>query len=120
MTRLDDIAARYGAKTTQGLWDLLDHAAVAAEIVRRHDAADDDDQVLDLAAEAVLIHVGEAVHRMSAEFVADNPDLGLADALAMRHVIAHGYDIVDYTQVWETLRTDIPRLVRGVGPLIVG
>ena len=120
MTGLDDIAARYGAKTAQSLWDLLDHAAVAAEIVRRHDAAGDEDHVLELAAEAVLIHVGEAVHRMSPTFVADHPDLGLADALAMRHVVAHGYDIVDYAQVWETLRTDIPRLARGIGPLIVG
>lgn len=97
---------------------MLDHSADAAAIVARGRAAYDADHLLRLAAEAVLIHLGEAAHRVGPALLADHPDLGLREALGNRHVIAHGDDIVDHAMVWETLVQDVPRLASGVRALV--
>ena len=39
------------------------------------------------------------------------PDLPLAKARAMRNVIAHDYDDMDYDLVWNTIATSVPQLV---------
>jgi|LSQX01.3.fsa_nt_gb uncharacterized protein with HEPN domain len=36
----------------------------------------------------------------------------------MRHVIVHGYDIVDLDQVWETVTRDIPALLPRIEAII--
>lgn len=117
MTR-DDLASRYGAKAVQGLDDLLAYAQDAAEIVDQGRPRFQADRLLRLAAEAVLIHLGEAAGRVGPELAADHPGLGLKGAVATRHVLAHGCDIVDHAVVWTTMVDDVPRLAAAVAALV--
>lgn len=61
------------------------------------------------AAVQVLFQIGEASrYDLSDEAKAELPDIPWRDIYGMRNRIAHAYDDVDMTVVWETIRTDLP------------
>ena len=55
--------------------------------------------------------IGEAVSRVSDPFKADHPEVPWAGIRAMRNVIAHQYDVIDFLRVWKTVREDLPPLI---------
>ena len=58
-----------------------------------------------------LTVVGEAVKRLSTEFRAANGQIPWALMAGMRDHLVHGYDLVDWDEVWETAINDIPELL---------
>jgi uncharacterized protein with HEPN domain len=59
--------------------------------------------------------IGEAagkIRQISPEFAAQNTDLELSNAYAMRNRITHGYQALDLDLIWETVNRSIPRLVK--------
>jgi len=46
------------------------------------------------------------------------PAIPWANAASMRHVLAHGYDIVRYDIVCQTIRTDFPPLITQLAALL--
>ena len=46
--------------------------------------------------------IGEAVKRLSKEFRADHPEIPWALIAGMRDNLIHGYDLVDWDEVWKT------------------
>lgn len=96
-------------RARQALTDFLDFAGVAARLVARGRAAYDTDEMLRLAAEAILHRIGEAVARLGAEFVETHPTVSWRQMKGMRNLIAHRYGAVDHNILWNALERDLPR-----------
>jgi uncharacterized protein with HEPN domain len=65
-----------------------------------------------------LVVMGEAVKRLSHEFRAQHPDIPWSLIAGMRDHLAHGYDIVDWDEVWKTATSDVPDLLANIEPLL--
>ncbi len=71
----------------------------------------DNEWILQAAAERELEIIGEAANALSDDFCARVPDLPIAEAKALRNLIAHQYREVDYGVIWQTMIKDVPSLV---------
>lgn len=65
-----------------------------------------------------LLVIGEAVKRLSREFRAQHSDVPWSLIAGMRDQLIHGYDIVDWEEVWKTATRDVPDLLARIGPLL--
>ena len=65
-----------------------------------------------------LLVIGEAVKRLSREFRSQHPDIPWALIAGMRDHIIHGYDVVDWNEVWKTVKEDVPELLVKVKTLL--
>lgn len=65
-----------------------------------------------------LIVLGEAVKRLSAEFRAQHPEIPWSLIAGMRDHLIHGYDAVDWDEVWKTATDDVPDLLGRIEPLL--
>lgn len=64
-----------------------------------------------------LLVLGEAVKRLSEAFRASHPEVPWRAIAGMRDKLIHGYDVVDRDEVWNTVTTDLPRLLTLLEPL---
>lgn len=55
-----------------------------------------------------IIVIGEAVKRLSREFCNQHPEIPWSLIAGMRDHLIHGYDLVDWDEVWKTARSDVP------------
>lgn len=55
--------------------------------------------------------IGEAVKRLSNEFRAKHNEIPWALIAGMRDNLIHGYDLVDWDEVWKTSTVDVPDLL---------
>ena len=62
--------------------------------------------------------IGEAANKLTGNFLENNPDFPIKEAIGMRNFLIHGYDEVDINVVWKTLQNDIPFLKEKVLVLI--
>lgn len=62
--------------------------------------------------------LGLASKGMSKDFVQTHPELPWRWMVDTRNVIAHEYKKVNYALLWETIRIDIPDLIRMIEPLV--
>ncbi|MGY0502152.1 HepT-like ribonuclease domain-containing protein [Nocardia sp. FBN12] len=97
-----------GERTVKSLQDFLAFSEMAARIVSGGKAAYDSDEITRLAAEAVLHRLGESVARLPAEFVASHPEVSWRGVKATRNLVAHNYDVVDHTILWNLLANRLP------------
>jgi uncharacterized protein with HEPN domain len=65
-----------------------------------------------------LIVMGEAVKRLSNEFRAQHTEIPWSLIAGMRDHLIHGYDIVDWDEVWKTATSDVPNLLIKLEPLL--
>lgn len=54
--------------------------------------------------------IGEAMGKLSQEFINNHKNIPVREAIAMRNVLVHDYDYVDIQEVWRTLEKDLPIL----------
>lgn len=70
----------------------------------------------DIKTQSAILHqlmvLGEAVKRLSADFRAVHPEVPWALIAGMRDNLIHEYDAVDLDEVWRTVESDIPRLLK--------
>lgn len=78
----------------------------------------DRDNVPGLAAESLILEVGENVARLGDDTIAAHPDVPWSDIKRMRDRLAHRYEGTDYEVVWSTLTTDLPQVRTNVAAVI--
>ncbi|TAM71831.1 MAG: DUF86 domain-containing protein [Microbacteriaceae bacterium] len=96
------------ARVIRTLRDLIGFTDTAARLVARGRANYDSDEVLRLAAEAIMHKIGEAVARLPAEVIAEHPDVAWRSMKAARNVVAHDYEQMDYEILWNVLVDRMP------------
>lgn len=70
-----------------------------------------------LAAESIIIKIGENVARLRAETIAANPHVPWSSIKRMRDCLSHHYEATDYDAVWATLTVDLPHVRAAVAAL---
>lgn len=91
---------------------MLEHAREALDLIgERQRAAVHSDRMLQLALTRLVEIVGEAASRVRAETQARFREVPWREAIATRHRITHGYDVVDHDILWDTIQEDFPPLV---------
>jgi uncharacterized protein with HEPN domain len=104
------VTDRYGQRTRDVLVDITAFTDLAADLVARGKDTYDQDEMLRLAGEAIAHRIGEAVARLSDEFVAEHPDIEWRKIKGMRNIVAHEYARVDHEIVWNALADRMPDL----------
>jgi uncharacterized protein with HEPN domain len=61
-----------------------------------------------------LTVIGEAVKRLSKEFRTNYPEIPWTLIAGMRDNLIHGYDLIDWDEVWKTSTVDVPELLAKV------
>lgn len=112
------VEQRYGRRSRQSLEDILDFAADAANLVSRGRKAYGADRILQLAGEAIIGRIGEAVARLSPDLIAHHPEVRFGAAKGMRNFVSHEYDRIDTAVVWVALESDVPGFAAQVGHLL--
>jgi len=65
-----------------------------------------------------LLIIGEAVKRLSPEFRSAHPQVPWKLIAGTRDKLIHFYEGVDLDEVWKMLTSDLPELIRFIGPLL--
>jgi uncharacterized protein with HEPN domain len=92
---------------------MCDHAQEAIEMLGSATLEElRNDRKLQLALVQLIEIVGEAASRISADVRQANPTVPWQSAADMRNKLIHGYDLIDYEIVFDTVRDDLPRLVQ--------
>ncbi|MEX0643125.1 MAG: HepT-like ribonuclease domain-containing protein [Pirellulales bacterium] len=91
---------------------MLDHAQEAVEMLGDKTEADvAQDRKLELALVRLVEVVGEAAAQVPTEFRDAYPELPWREATSMRNMLIHGYDLVRYDILCNTIRYDLPPLI---------
>ncbi len=98
---------------------MRDAALSAMEMIADRTRQDlDTDRMLESALKHQMMIIGEAASRLPQEVMDLSPDTPWRQIIGMRHVIVHGYDVVDRDVVWRTATHDLPALLTQLEPLI--
>lgn len=71
-----------------------------------------------LAAESIIMKIGENVARLSDETIAANPQVPWSSIKRMRDRLAHHDVVTDYDAVWATLTADLPRVRAAIASIL--
>jgi uncharacterized protein with HEPN domain len=66
-----------------------------------------------------IVVMGEAANSISQEFQAEHPAVPWKEIIGMRNILAHQYDKVDPSVVWDAIHQDIPELMTLLQPLLL-
>jgi uncharacterized protein with HEPN domain len=59
-----------------------------------------------------IVVIGEAINRLSPEFIQAHPELPVSAIRGMRNRVVHEYREVDVKILWEVVQTSIPQLLQ--------
>lgn len=62
--------------------------------------------------------MGEATKRLSSDLRSRHPEIPWSVIAGMRDHLIHGYDVVDWDEVWNTVTRDVPDLLNKLEPLL--
>jgi uncharacterized protein with HEPN domain len=97
---------------------LLQIAQACADIVRLTEPltrrAFDESPAIAIQVVYWLQVVGEGARRISLEARAANPEIPWQDMIALRNVLVHQYDEIDFSVVWRVAHHEIPDVLRAV------
>lgn len=98
------------------LREVVHLCGVGANLVARgHDwHLGDPDNVPGLAAELLIIKIGEHVARLSADTTDRHREVPWSLIKRMRDRLAHNYESTDYEAVWDTMVVDLPTTSRHI------
>lgn len=102
------------SRDEDALLDILE----AIQLIQRHGPTDEkglrDDPVRQAATLRWIHIIGEAANRTSADLRQRHPEVPWRDIVAMRNLVAHGYDQIKLDIVWRVVRDDLPTLERQI------
>ena len=103
---------------TRGVDDLLADLAEAiesaAELVNLGKERWDSDRLLRLAGEAIVGRLGDIATKLPDEVIKATPEIRWREVKGMRIIAAHAYHRIDYSEVWVTLRVDVPKMAEAI------
>jgi uncharacterized protein with HEPN domain len=62
--------------------------------------------------------IGEAANKLSTEFLSQHPELPARQAVELRNILIHGYDLIRLDIVWKTIADHLPPLKRQIVDII--
>jgi len=65
-----------------------------------------------------LMQIGESVRKLSYEFKEENGDIDWTSVIGFRNLVAHRYESLDNTRIWEIISEDVPELLSTLPNLI--
>ena len=93
--------------------DIIDSIHEALHIVEGLDFDDfRNDRIRQYAVIRLLEIIGEASNQASDDLKERNPSIPWKPMIAMRNRLIHGYFSVDPEIVWDTVRSDLPPLLK--------
>jgi uncharacterized protein with HEPN domain len=110
MSKYDDLVS---------LRDMLSHAREAVDLLggsSREELAGD--RVLQLALTRLVEIIGEAANRVSQLKQAHRPEIPWLQIIGMRNRLVHGYDVIDFDLLWDTITTDLPPLIEALQEIV--
>lgn len=94
---------------------LLDIARAARAILTFTEGLRRETFLEDLKTQSAVLYqlmvIGEAVKRLSFELRQRHQEIPWAQMAGMRDHLIHGYDLVDWDEVWRTVTRDVPDLL---------
>ena len=78
----------------------------------------DDDRQLSLAIIKSIEIIGEAASKVSEARKAEDDSIPWKDIVGMRNRLSHGYFDVNLDVVWQTVKTDLPNLIKALKKII--
>ena len=112
MTRHDDRIS---------LDDMLSHCREAVELLG--DSSREElgrNRVIQLALTRLVEIVGEAANRVSQAARQKNPEIAWPQIIGMRNRLIHGYDVIDFDLLWDTVTDDLPPLIAALKKIVEG
>lgn len=101
------------------LKDMLNHAREAVTLLRdTNREAFRDQRVLQLALTRLVEVVGEAANRVSGATRQAHPEVPWPQIVGMRNRLIHGYDVIDYDLLWDTVTGDLPELIAALERIV--
>lgn len=101
--------------------DITNAARLVTEFVKGFDK---DTFIYDQKTRSAVLYqftvIGEAVKRLSKEFRAKYPEIPWMLIAGMRDNLIHGYDLIDWDEVWKTSTVDVPDLLSKVESYTAG
>ncbi|MBM3335482.1 DUF86 domain-containing protein [Candidatus Sumerlaeota bacterium] len=101
---------------------LLDIARAARAIRTFVQGLDKEGFLKDYKSQSAVLYqilvIGEAVKRLSPEFREHHPEIPWSLIAGMRDHLIHGYDLVDWDEVWKTAISDVPGLLTKIEAVI--
>jgi uncharacterized protein with HEPN domain len=65
-----------------------------------------------------IVIIGEAVNRLSLDFIVNNPQIPIQQIRGMRNRVVHEYKEVDLKVLWEAMQTSIPKLLKQLQEIV--
>jgi uncharacterized protein with HEPN domain len=98
---------------------MRDHGREAIDMLATKSLDDlRDNRMLQLALVQLIEIVGEAASRISADVRDAHPTVPWQLAADMRNKLIHGCDVVEYAIVFDTVRIDLPMLVKELDAIL--
>jgi uncharacterized protein with HEPN domain len=92
---------------------MLDNAREAVDLLGdRSLEALHADRVLQLALVTLVQVIGEASSRVPKDLREAHPEVEWGKAIGMRHRLVHGYDMIDFDIVYDTVRDNLTELIK--------
>ena len=98
---------------------MRDHAQEAIEMLGTKSLDElQADRTVQLALVQLIEIVGEAAGRVDSEIRAAHPNVPWQLAADTRHRLIHGYDLIEYAVVFDTVKVDLPLLVEQLDAIL--
>ncbi len=98
---------------------MLDYAREAVSLTQGKSSADlDADRLLNLALVQLVTMVGEAANHIPKEIQAQHSEIAWPVIVSTRNRLIHGYDIIDFDILWQTVIEDLPPLITALEKIV--
>jgi uncharacterized protein with HEPN domain len=104
---------------TVSLKDMLTHAREAVALLGKTSREDIwNRRVQQLALVRLIEIVGEAANRVTEDTRRAHTEIPWPRIIGMRNRLVHGYDVIDYDLLWDTITSDLPPLIAALEKIV--
>ncbi|MFW6129527.1 MAG: DUF86 domain-containing protein [Candidatus Aminicenantaceae bacterium] len=101
------------------LKDMLDHSSEAVELLGNSSREElGKNRMMQLALTRLMEIIGEAANRISKATKQRYGDIPWNQIIGMRNRLIHGYDIIDFDLLWDTVNFDLPPLIQSLKKIL--